>query len=229
MPLFAHWKVWVQALIAELPKPLPRHQIRPSHDVRSGPSAYRCSATRKVGESKRPEGRPDQSWQASHLGSGRGSDCSGGTGAVGEGQVCEEVIFLYRVMSILSIFDSKLFSILASAVGSGGLLYFLIKKSLEKTIDSRFDARLEKVKHDLQLEHQRMSVVYEHQKDSFRKVLMAMHNATGAIASNVEGEGGDWLPITDDAANAFSQVFAEESLFMDGRSDHALRLFRQIM
>ena len=120
-------------------------------------------------------------------------------------------------------------TIVISASGVAAFLYFLLKKTLEKTIDSRFDENLENIKHELQLEQQKMSIVYQQQKDSFRKVLMAMHNAIEAIAANIEGDGGDWLPITEDKVSAFSRVLAEESLFMEERSDHALRLFREIM
>jgi hypothetical protein len=121
--------------------------------------------------------------------------------------------------------------ILAYLGGYGGLaalLYLLLKKTLEKTIDSRFDERLEKVKHDLQLEQQKMSVVYENQKDSFRKILVAAHKGIEAIEDRISGED-DWQPISQKDVDAFSRVFAEETLFMDDDSDQAVRLFREIM
>jgi hypothetical protein len=71
--------------------------------------------------------------------------------------------------------------------GYGGLsaiLYLLLKKALEKTVDSRFDERLEKVKHDLQLEQEKMSVVYQNQKDSFRNILVAVHKGRGDRAQD---------------------------------------------
>jgi len=111
----------------------------------------------------------------------------------------------------------------------GTLLYVMLKKTLERAVDSRFDARLEKVKHELQLEQEKMSVVYENQKDSLRKVLIATHNATEAIERRIDGEGGDWLPISETNENDFSRVVSEEALFMDNSSDHALRLFRERM
>src|SRR5438034_1008696 len=54
-------------------------------------------------------------------------------------------------------------TIVISSGGVAAFLYFLLKKTLEKTVDSRFDARLEQVKHALQLEQQKMSIVYEQQ------------------------------------------------------------------
>jgi hypothetical protein len=44
-----------------------------------------------------------------------------------------------------------------------------LKKAVEKLIDSRFDERLAKIKHELDLDQEKMSVVYENQKDSFRE------------------------------------------------------------
>jgi len=45
----------------------------------------------------------------------------------------------------------------------GGLLYFLLQNALE----ARFAKKLEETKHDLQLDLEKMSIVYRHQKDSF--------------------------------------------------------------
>lgn len=121
--------------------------------------------------------------------------------------------------------------ILAS-LGGLGLLGLLLrdplKKALERFIDSRFDERLEKVKHELQLEQQKMSVVYENQKDSFRNILVGMFNAMEAIEREIAGEA-DWRPISQEPVDAFSRVLSQESLFMDAASDRALRLFREVM
>jgi hypothetical protein len=125
-----------------------------------------------------------------------------------------------------------------SAVGvtAGGLsvfLYSLLKKTLDKTVDSRFDARLERVKHELELESKKQSIVYEQQKESFRKVLVAMHQAVSTMATATR----DFRPSTRSTAEevlagagrAFSSVIAEECLFMDAGTDRCLRLFRDIM
>jgi hypothetical protein len=49
-----------------------------------------------------------------------------------------------------------------------------------------------------------------------------------AIEHSIAGEG-DWRPIPQQSVDAFSRVMSQESLFMDGESDLALRLFREIM
>jgi len=63
----------------------------------------------------------------------------------------------------------------------------LLKKTLEKTVDSRFEEKLEKVKQELRLEEEKkQSIVYEQQKDSFRRALMAMHTAEKMLSNSCE-------------------------------------------
>jgi hypothetical protein len=122
-------------------------------------------------------------------------------------------------------------TVLAYLGGFGGvsvLLYFTLKKALERSIDVHFDKRLARVRHDFELEQQRMSVVYQNQKDSFKNVLLAMHNAIEAIEREVDGDG-DWGPISQKPLDNFSRVMSEEGLFMNEASDRALRLFREAM
>ena len=109
--------------------------------------------------------------------------------------------------------------------GLGGFLYWL----LQRTLDSRFAERLAETTHQLRLEQERMSVVFAQQKDSFRKVLSAMHTAIRSIVQRIQGEGGDWFPITQKDADKFSSVASEETLLMDAGSDHAIVLFSRIM
>jgi hypothetical protein len=56
---------------------------------------------------------------------------------------------------------------LVSSGGVGAFLYWLFKRKLE----DRFAKEMENTKHELQLEQQKMSIVFEQQKNSFRKVL----------------------------------------------------------
>lgn len=111
--------------------------------------------------------------------------------------------------------------ILVSVGGIGVVLYFI----LQKTLEAHFARRLEQTKHDLQLEQQRMSIVYEHQKDSFRDVLVAMNRALKSVADN--WDDGEWSSVTHEVGEAFQEVVSQEGLFMDKDSDHALELFKQ--
>ena len=107
-------------------------------------------------------------------------------------------------------------------VAAWGVLYYVLQKQLE----AKLARRLEFTKHELQLEYQKKSIVFEHQKDSFRNVLVAMHEATEAIAG---GDGPEWRPIRQNVVDKFRRVVSEEALFMDADSDHALRLFVSAM
>jgi hypothetical protein len=126
-----------------------------------------------------------------------------------------------RVMTLADILKQLgVFVPTAAAVGAG--VYWMLQKRLE----AHLAQRLEVTKHELQLENQKRSIVFEHQKDAFRNVLVAMHRATEAIAS---GEGPDWYPISKSVVDTFRRVVSEESLFMDAESDHALALFVKAM
>jgi hypothetical protein len=103
----------------------------------------------------------------------------------------------------------------------GTLLYLILQKTM--------DRRLEKAKHELQLNLERMSVVFQHQKDSFRNVLAAMHRAIEAIEARVEPDGGPWYPIFRKQHDAFWKAVSGECLFLDGDTDRAIRLFSQVM
>lgn len=108
--------------------------------------------------------------------------------------------------------------------GLGGFLYWLLKR----TLDARFAERLAQTTHQLKLEQDKMSVIYLNQKDSFRNVLVGMHNSIEAIERRIAGEG-DWRPIDQKDVDSFSRIRSQESLFMDDASDHAVRLFRDVM
>jgi len=123
-----------------------------------------------------------------------------------------------------SVSISDLILKLLSFGGLGGLLYWLLQKRLE----AHFATTLQQTGHKLRLEQEKMSIVFEHQKDSFRKVLAAMHRAIEAI-ENAVGDGGDWLPISGKHRITFQRVASEECLFMDRGTEHALELFSTIM
>jgi hypothetical protein len=114
-------------------------------------------------------------------------------------------------------------TILGSASGLGALLYWVLQKKLE----THFAARLENIRHGLQLEQQKMAVVYNHQKDSFRNVITAMHSGLKALEKR--NNYGEWSPIQANEADACAQAIAAERLFLDSESDHALGLFLEVM
>jgi hypothetical protein len=128
----------------------------------------------------------------------------------------------HRFVNGLTDFLRSLGPSLPSVAVLGGVLYWVLQKKMESVLARR----LEITKHELQLEHQRMSVVFEHQKDSFRSILVAMHQSTEAIA---RGNDEEWHPIQESHVDKFRRVMSEESLFMDTASDHALRIFVSAM
>jgi len=91
-----------------------------------------------------------------------------------------DVVYYQSVVGMLD-FVGQLPAVLPAVGVLGGVLYWLLQKKMEATLAQR----LEVTKHQLQLDYQRMSIVFEHQRDSFRRVLAAMHETIESI------EGGD--------------------------------------
>src|SRR5579864_817995 len=115
--------------------------------------------------------------------------------------------------------------LLLSSTGAASIVYFV----LQKRIENRFAKELEKAKHELQLEQQRMSIVFEHQKDSFRKVLAAMDKAVQEIEDRVEPDGGPWGAIPPETHTEFQRLVSVERLFLDAEAGQAIDLFASCM
>jgi hypothetical protein len=127
------------------------------------------------------------------------------------------VLYYQSVAGILN-FLGQLGAVVPSVGVLGGVLYWLLQKRMEATLAQR----LEVTKHQLQLDYQRMSIVFEHQRDSFRRVLAAMHET---IETMEAGDSEQWYPISREVVDKFRRVVSEECLLLDEESDHALRLF----
>jgi hypothetical protein len=110
---------------------------------------------------------------------------------------------------------------LATSGGITGFLYWFLKKKLE----DHFNRELEMTRHRLQLESQRLSVVYEHQKTSFRNLLIAMN----ACIKAVDVQEDENLRVPTETVAALEKTTAEEQLFLDEASDNSLWLFQQIL
>lgn len=127
--------------------------------------------------------------------------------------------------SFLDVLLKLLPTLVVLLSGLGGFLYWL----LQRTLDARFAERLEETKHELALEQEKMSVVFAYQKDSFRKILTAMHSAIVSIEQQCKGDSDHWLPISERNIDRFRSVAFEETLILDRGSDHAIALFARIM
>jgi hypothetical protein len=122
------------------------------------------------------------------------------------------------VLTIPSI--STVLTWLATSSGIAGFLYWLLKKKLE----DHFARELEMTRHKLQLESQRMSIVYEHQKGSFRTLLIAMNTCIKAV--DIQEDENIRIPI--ETVEMLEKTTTEERLFLDEGSDHSLWLFQRI-
>jgi hypothetical protein len=136
-------------------------------------------------------------------------------------------------MAGLYDFINQLPTVLPSVAVLGGAGWWFLQKHIENKLAQKLESTkqelqtelaktLEVTKHELQLDYQRKSIVFEHQRDSFRRVLTAMHKVIEAIAG---GPPDEWRPIRQDVLDEFRAMVSEECLLLDEGSDHALRLF----
>jgi hypothetical protein len=95
-------------------------------------------------------------------------------------------------------------------------------------LKASYGRELEAARHELELESSRMSVVFEHQKDSFRAILTAMHRVISAIYAKADPDRG-WYPISEAEAETFKAVIVQEGLFVGARCQRILDLFSSVM
>jgi hypothetical protein len=118
---------------------------------------------------------------------------------------------------------------IAQILAVGAAVWTTINWVLQKKMEHRLNKQLEATKHGFQDQLQKLSIVYEHQKDSFKAVLSAMHEAIRAIEGNIRGIDDEWGSIGMSDYETFGRVVAEETLFLDSRTDQAIALFSQIL
>jgi hypothetical protein len=118
---------------------------------------------------------------------------------------------------------------IAQILAVGAAIWTTINWVLQKKMENRLNKQLEATKHGFQDQLQKLSIVYEHQKDSFKAVLSAMHEAIRAIEGNIRGIDDEWGSIGMSDYETFGRVVAEETLFLDSRTDQAIALFSQIL
>ena len=94
-----------------------------------------------------------------------------------------------------------------------------------ETLKANYSRELETARHTLELENSRMSIVFEHQKDSFRAILAAMHQVISAIEAQAEPESAWYHPIPESVGDAFKAVIAQEGLFVEARCERVLERF----
>jgi len=120
------------------------------------------------------------------------------------------------------------------SVGSGGGIVFLLSSWLGKVwanriLESdraRYSKELDFIRHQFKLEQQKLTVVYESQKNSFKRVIHAMHE----VMEEIEGPwDGAWEPIDEKVFIKFRKIIVEESLFLDLESKRALNCFMRVI
>lgn len=134
-----------------------------------------------------------------------------------------------QLLTLLGI--SSPFFVLAFIV-----LWWLLKRSVDAKIDilkskeidvlkSDLAKELEATKHELKLEHAKLSIVYENQRDSFKSLIQGMYEAIEDLKQPFDEA---WTSITGKYFDKFCQLVAKETLFIGSEGERALDMFRRI-
>lgn len=119
-------------------------------------------------------------------------------------------------------------------------LYFVLKKALEPKIDAlkmkeiegfknELSKELISAKHELQLEYEKKSIIYDKQKDSFTKIIKEMQKVERAFEEAYDYHSEILNSIDRDVAENFKEVIINESLFVDKEGEYALNLFHDFL
>lgn len=117
--------------------------------------------------------------------------------------------------------------ILLSSVGGavliiGALSSWLGKVWADRILESekaKYARELDSIRHQFQVELNRVSIIHENQKVSFRNVIMALSTAIKALEQAYDET---WHPINDRKYNELKNVVIEESLFLGKEGENAL-------
>jgi len=121
------------------------------------------------------------------------------------------------------------FVILSSVGGGaliiGGLSSWLGKVWANRILESekaKYTRELDTIRHQFQVELNRVSIIHENQKVSFRNVIMALSKAIKALEQEYDER---WHPISDRKYDELRNVVIEESLFLGKDGENALGVF----
>ena len=120
--------------------------------------------------------------------------------------------------------------ILLSSVGGaaliiGGLSSWLGKVWANRILESektKYAKELDSIRHQFQVELNRVSIIHENQKVSFRNIIMAL---SVAIKSLEQAYDETWHPINDRKYDELKNIVTEESLFLGKDGESALGVF----
>lgn len=86
--------------------------------------------------------------------------------------------------------------------------------------------KVEERKKEFEIQHTKLAIVFENQKNAFKNLIQAMFKAEKAIQQPYDQR---WEPTSDRVYYDFVLVLNEEALFIDSESERALRLFADII
>jgi hypothetical protein len=116
-------------------------------------------------------------------------------------------------------------SVGGAALIIAGLSSWLGKIWANRILESekaKYSKELDKIRHQFQIELNQLSIIHENQKNSFQKVIKALHKALKLLEQPYDEE---WKPINTKYYDELKEIVVEESLFLGNEGEYSLNIF----
>ena len=124
-------------------------------------------------------------------------------------------------------------TIIASLGGSGIIIFslsnWLGKVWAERLMQSekmKFAKEIDEIRHRFSIEQNKLFIIHENQKDSFRRVIKGMYDCTRYLAQEPDVA---WEPTDNKKSEKLSEILLQEALFIGADCEHALRIFQMVL
>jgi len=120
--------------------------------------------------------------------------------------------------------------ILLSSVGGAVIIIAAFSSWLGKVWANRilqsekakYTQELDKMRHQLRIELDQLSIIHEQQRLSFQRMIRALHDSIKSLEQSYDEE---WQPIDDKHCDTLKEIIIEESLFLGAEAEKALNIY----
>ncbi len=90
---------------------------------------------------------------------------------------------------------------------------------------AKYTQELDKIRHQFRIELDQLSIIHEHQRSSFQRMIKALHESTKSLEQSYDEE---WVPVDDKHYDTLKEIIIEESLFLGAEVEKALNIYLHI-
>jgi len=87
---------------------------------------------------------------------------------------------------------------------------------------AKYTQELDKMRHQFRIELDQLSIIHEHQRLSFQRMIKALHDSIKSLEQSYDEE---WQPVNDKHYDTLKEIIIEESLFLGAEAEKALNIY----